>query len=509
MASSSEANNMQVHVVQFNNSGKIQQIRLYWDQGSLLKQVEVISARNRNWPIKNGEDQIKLIKTSASDPSSVESVSKSMGDVSITTRPASVSNPTRDPHASLALFGSTNEKEHDAMPDRPIDARRAGARPPTRDYTELFAAAMNDPNEREHSVSPQKEKSYARSGAGKNVQAPRIFDNENLPATIEPSPRKGGAGLNHSHFEFGDGTDEPKRAPMPARPRTKHDSQWGFEDFATPVKVPTRHRRDDEVNWGNGDDDDGIPAPVQKYGKSTDGGANNVTDGLSSRATTKTSNAGHLRRDAEPNFEFQDDGMPAVDRRTVYPRGQGSMNKNGHLYDSLYNENGMPPTPAKRNDGPTTTANTRERGQTFGTHFEIADDSQGLTERSANQNNRPQSVLGGSRTKGNKMFDQSWETGDASPASSKTAAQIKQANGKENGGISRKGAGQSNWSLTGEDEEAQGESNKKIYKTAGNGMGGRSGAGGRGWGIGDSDDESNAPTVQKHRQQTKSDAWEF
>ena len=40
-------------MVHFDKSGKITQIRQYWDQGSLLKQIDVIGARSRNWPIRD------------------------------------------------------------------------------------------------------------------------------------------------------------------------------------------------------------------------------------------------------------------------------------------------------------------------------------------------------------------------------------------------------------------------------------------------------------------------
>ena len=49
----------------FDSADKITQIRQYWDQGSLLKQIDVIGARSRNWPIREGSEQAKLIKASA------------------------------------------------------------------------------------------------------------------------------------------------------------------------------------------------------------------------------------------------------------------------------------------------------------------------------------------------------------------------------------------------------------------------------------------------------------
>src|SRR5271169_6614075 len=47
------------------NGGKIRSIRIYWDQATVLKQLEIVGARGRGWPITDGTAQIELInKTS-------------------------------------------------------------------------------------------------------------------------------------------------------------------------------------------------------------------------------------------------------------------------------------------------------------------------------------------------------------------------------------------------------------------------------------------------------------
>ena len=100
----------QVHIVHFDSADKITQIRQYWDQGSLLKQIDVIGARSRNWPIREGSEQAKLIKSSAqvaqpdSAPSSRPSTAtRGADEVSIRSR-GSTNNAMNDPHASLSLF---------------------------------------------------------------------------------------------------------------------------------------------------------------------------------------------------------------------------------------------------------------------------------------------------------------------------------------------------------------------------------------------------------------------
>lgn len=47
------------------NGGRIRSVRIYWDQATVLKQLEIVGARGRGWPITDGSHQIDLItKTS-------------------------------------------------------------------------------------------------------------------------------------------------------------------------------------------------------------------------------------------------------------------------------------------------------------------------------------------------------------------------------------------------------------------------------------------------------------
>jgi len=43
------------------NAGKIRSIRVYWDQATVLKQLQIVGARGRGWPITDGSSQIDLI----------------------------------------------------------------------------------------------------------------------------------------------------------------------------------------------------------------------------------------------------------------------------------------------------------------------------------------------------------------------------------------------------------------------------------------------------------------
>ena len=257
-----------MHIVHFDSSQKIQQIRLYWDQGSLLKLLDVIGSRGRNWPIRDGKDQARLIASSAADLSqsiglnrlAMENDSQDMSQTALTTKPRSQSkHVTRDPHASLALFGPRDEEQDLSLPT--AAARRASAKPPPRDYHDLFVGNESDasPVTREKVASPKKENMAPgpiapKGGAGKNYQPSRLFESDKsqpvIPATpvessgqfIKPDPKK------FSHFEFGDGND--KQQPMAARPRSKHQNNWDFADFVTPDKVSTKIRSQDVRHFG-------------------------------------------------------------------------------------------------------------------------------------------------------------------------------------------------------------------------------------------------------------------
>lgn len=102
-----------VYIVLFEQD-KIRDIRVFWDQATVLKQIEVIGARGRGWPVYDGPEQSRLLKQGAKPETR-------------TSRPASGSAPgpdmsrptagTHDPHASLNLYAAQpNEERGDFGP---------------------------------------------------------------------------------------------------------------------------------------------------------------------------------------------------------------------------------------------------------------------------------------------------------------------------------------------------------------------------------------------------------
>ncbi|KAL8839976.1 MAG: hypothetical protein Q9170_001518 [Blastenia crenularia] len=498
-----------VHIVHFDAQHKIQQLRLFWDQGCLLKQMDVIGARGKNWPIRDGKDHVRLITSSAaaaaSGGASRHTRSNGSGDPSeviITSRPTEArKTATRDPHASLSLFAGHDE-DYEASQKPTIAAPRGSARPPPRDWKELFAdndetpispqkppspkkavrpgskdqsarpqprdyhdlfvgdEADVSPSSKGRPASPQKENIAPKAGAGKNFQPNRLFENiGEHPATHganspdkarKPHPEK------FNHFDFGDETQEQKQETLPTRAKTKHQAQWGFEEFSTPEKPQQKVRSQDVRHFGWGDDDDSHESPA------------------------KNAHVSQSRPDAKSNFEFLDDNTPQK-RAAGLPRGHAGDRGAGLYKNNLFDE-GTPRSPEKRNAHPLgTVTNLMDRRKDFDPHFEMADEP-----RSGDKTEPSNKPVPEARAKAVKMMDAQWENRDQSPEP-RFQTQSR-AGGKENTGI----------------------------KTGGDGMGGRKGAT-RSWGFGDDSDEDGTDGMNggkfrpgKKQQAPKDDAfWDY
>ncbi|KAK4240048.1 hypothetical protein C8A03DRAFT_42423 [Achaetomium macrosporum] len=425
------------HIVTFNDEGKIKSIRQSWDQGALLKQVEVIGRSGQNWPIRDSKEQISLIAKCVKG----DGVPAAPTQVLPTRSRGSSTNAMRDPHATLDLFAPREELEN--VPAAVVSPY-AGRRPRQRSFTEILGdEPIEEPgspsNGRERSQSPSKMVA-PKVGAGKNFQPPRLFESEeddastdtqhertqSLGRVVRPDPKK------YEHFEFDDGSqsqEAPTPKPAPQQ-RSKRDSQWSFEDFVTPQKpVATRgmHRARDVRHWGEDNDVlENTPAPRPAVAKP--------------------------RRDAEAHFELVDDGPASEEPRGAGRPPRGTQHNEGlHLYDNrLHHEDGTVPSPGPAPLGNIT--NLKDRHKDFDPHFN-------LTDESPHHNDEPAKVPE-DRKKVVRMMESNWAPYDESPVSRK---ENDEPNGKRAGderGIviagdgmgGRKGTGR-NW-LTGEDDEA-------------------------------------------------------
>ncbi|CCE35420.1 uncharacterized protein CPUR_06850 [Claviceps purpurea 20.1] len=438
------------HIVTFDEEGKILQIRQQWDQGSLLKQMDVIGKSGRNWPIRDGRQQLTLIQSCLKSGGLVNNNNnntkpESHNDLVLRTRGNS-NNAMRDPHASLQLFG--NREELEAADSVAVVSPYAGKqRRGERSFTDVLG---DDPSGEHygggrhslHTSSPSK------AGQGKNFQPMRIFEGQEYKEEedqtmtpkskntfIRPHPRK------YNHFDLADGSD-PQDKPKPGvsnenRPKSKHDSQWDFQDFSTPSKhLPTKQLR---------------PQEARGWDTEADKEANQATQAQPCKG----------RRDAEAHFELQDDGerLPHQDRPNARPRGS-MQNDNMSLYKNKLFEPEHSTPEAPRALGNIT--NLGGRGKDFDPHFAMADESPAPAAGSRHQH------VPESRMKAVKQMDANWSSYDQSPVSHKE--------NKQHG-------------------EGKFLDDNKI-NIAGDGMGGRKGTN-RDWLYGDTDCDTPKPASRK------------
>lgn len=335
----------QFHVVKFDSDGKINTIQQSWDQGALLKQLDVIGKTGRNWPIRDSQEQIKLITRSrgqAAGPTPSQTVQRSRENST---------NALRDPHATLHNTGLSRPAEDE--PSR-IVSPFSGTRPRQRTFEEILGDEVDLPEHESPSraVAP-------KIGAGKNFQPSRLFDKpEDAPPEpdspddakapqrfMKPHPMK------YNHFDFADGTD-PADAPQAGiaidAVKSKHRSQWDFEDFVTPQKPkPSKMVQQQQIrHWGTDENDiDESPAKGPAPGKP--------------------------RRDAESQIELQDDGEEDQRNQRAGARPRGAMHNAGlGLYKNhMVSDDGSEPiqSPDARALGNIT--NLKNRSKIFDPHF--------------------------------------------------------------------------------------------------------------------------------------------
>ena len=355
-------------------------------------------------------------------------------------------NALRDPHASLHMMGSREERESQVNSEKVISPY-AGHRPQQRSFADILGDEAAQSAEEELS----RQRSPAKAGANQNYQPMRLFDGQEEQAEPETPQKSKLSHINnnpkkYSHFEF---ADEPDETPQPAAgqpTRTKHDSQFSFGDFYTPAKpqatrgAPTRAQ--DVRHWDYDREAIGeTPAPVLGKG----------------------------RRDAETHFELMDDGE-RTDTSVLTHRPRGSAHNEGlGLYkNNLFKEDNEESTPvSNRTLGNIT--NLKDRGKDFEAHWEMKD------EPTPGPKQAP--ALSEARKKAVKMMDHNWSPYGDSPA-------------KENQNANQ---------VTDRVSESFHHSNINI---AGDGMGGKKGTN-RDWLYGGGEEQPDGPKAVAPKKQNK------
>lgn len=348
--------------------------------------MEIIGKSGRNWPIKDGREQLALIQSSLKSGGSASGASAQEHKAPVTHARGQSTNVLRDPHATLHMQATREELEN--IENERIASPYAGNRPKQRSFMEVFGDGTDDAegSSRQQNMSPGK------GGSGKNFQPMRLFDGQE-DVEEEDTPKGGNANRyvrpnpgKYTHFDFADGND-PQDAPKPGVPfdqrtKTKKDSQWSFDDFTTPSKPkPGKTIRHQDVrHWDTDRETFAGETPAQ---------------------------AGKARRDAEAHFELQDDGERVVRPDRPGTRAKGSVhNEQLGLYkNKLFDQEEATPD-AKRALGNIT--NLNHRGKDFDPHFSMADES-------PSHQHQSQAKLPETRQKAVKMMDANWSAYDESP----------------------------------------------------------------------------------------------
>ncbi|RAH66247.1 uncharacterized protein BO66DRAFT_186661 [Aspergillus aculeatinus CBS 121060] len=399
-----------VHIVRFNAQQQIQNVRIYWDQASLLKQVEVIGSRARGWPIRDAKDQFRLLKSAISSSPS----DHGPGSASAPAPPASTEEKARvperqiaspgkkyikDPHAADSLFELLSPGKDSKDRGEPVRAPRApaSAQPPARDYGELFLSTEGDFDNDTPDASPSRKRIPPKAGT-KNLQPSRIFDHDEAATkeglqqiAYKAHPKR------YDHFELGGDNSTREVHEKPGRPVSRQAPHWDFEDFVTPEK-PKRQLRGEEIRhfgWGD-DEQEPTSVPVR-------------------------SRAQHPRPDAETHFSVTETPEERPGGRIISSfQNKGLGLYKNHLFDNKeddeFSQNANAPLSRVNNNG-------ANRKKELETHWDMADESPRDSKRNA-ENRKP---IPGDRQKAVKALEPSWDTYDQSPEPTKMAPPQRQS----------------------------------------------------------------------------------
>jgi len=426
-------------MVHFDNANQITQIRVSWDQACLLKQVGVIGSRGNNWPVVDGKEQIRLISHSSTAAVAERASSPRGRSPQEEDFPARDHSPSKkhikDPYASLDLFSpKTSDENRGGAPSNPI-APRASARPPPREMSELFVAGHEDyePSPA-NGGSPKKTvttTAVAPKGAGsKKFMPSRLFEDDSDAKTAvgyKSNPAK------YDHFDIGDEMEgdplqykgkvgaESKEA-IPIRPRSnKHLSQWNFQDFTTPQKLPQKVRGQDVVHFSWEEEaEPSVDSPGKRAGASKPRRDADTHFELQDDGTPIERHVvPQPRKDAETHFELRDEATPTGTRVANRPAPGGrdyqSLYKN-NLYEEDFEDHGTGSEKAPL----ATITNNAGRKHDFSSHWTMSGSSP-ATEKTNNEN-KPVGGGGGDHLKVVQSLDAHWGSYGQSPEQVKKPA---------------------------------------------------------------------------------------
>ncbi|KAJ5528161.1 hypothetical protein N7513_012320 [Penicillium frequentans] len=435
-----------LHIVRWNAQHEIQQVRIYWDQGSLLKEVEMIGARSRNWPIRTGLEHIRLLRSAANAqpaPPLAPSQEEFKEPPRATWLPWQATHqgplrrrlPCQPPLARdtteilmvlapclsfcrLArppLLPSSLMRRHlrnplratcpislltRMLPPTPSKAERviapkAGARKP-RDEDNLDqdrAPYRSNPKRFNHfeigaDNADLEVSERAPKGSVGNLQETR--DEINLDQTRAPyksNPKR------FNHFEIGADDREPEKTDESKRGKPRNQSQWDFGDVATPKKAAPVHvgLSEQDRNFGCSDEAGAPTPPVRQH-------------------------VNKPRRDADVHFQMNEDTEEDDGRiiSSYQSRGQG-------LYENRLFDEGE--QESKGSAPLSQLSNNSNRQKSSDVHWAMGDISPAVSKKDDKNVPVPED-----RLKSVKMMESSWDNYDQSPEPIRTATSLRNPN---------------------------------------------------------------------------------
>lgn len=366
---------MQIHIVHFDTEQQIKQIRIHWDQASLLRQVEVIGARGRAWPIRDGKDQIRLLKTAEAERSTAAVPGLE------TERPARSSSPSKrhikDPYSAGSLDDLLSPSKEAAE----REARAAKSSSPGKRYTKdpygagslneilspskpapapvaPFARSSGQPASRNFSDIFQKDDDVPDSPSRPQRRAPRVpeeDESESGPVGEDRSFYKSNPSrFDHFDITGNDTSREIKHETRSQRSNLYAAGHWDFgDDYTTPVKN-TRAPRGEEVRHFDLSEDES-PEKLKII---------------------------KPRRDTTRHFDLSDDDND--DGRIISSFGGRSKRLyENRLFDDAEGQGPMPSEREKKNEPLAVAGNAANRKKNFNPHFDFADDSQNTPQPTA------------------------------------------------------------------------------------------------------------------------------
>ncbi|OQE91292.1 hypothetical protein PENNAL_c0010G00049 [Penicillium nalgiovense] len=390
-----------VHIVHFDANQQIKQIRIYWDQASLLKQVEIIGARGRQWPVRDGKDQVRLLRNAETARSAPSQPSSQNAETKLPHRSSSpAKRRIKDPYAAESLTELLSpskevaEIESRAEPPRPASSNKSKRY--TQDpygagsLTEIlsptkkvpapvapYAPASGRPAVRNFSDIFMKDDDVPDSPTKSKPRAPRVFEEEEKagPGPVDEDRHfyKSAAG-KYDHFEIGGDNSEREMKAEVKQANPKQSTHWDFDDVETPAKGSRPARGHEVRHFGFGDNEEGTGSPHAKL---------NVTK---------------PRRDADRHFEMTDEETEDDGRIVSSFRGRGK----GLYENRLFEEEEGQHQREKKNEPLSTAGNFANRKKNSVAQFELTDESPAAKENKPTQNHETH----------HKMMESHWHNYD-------------------------------------------------------------------------------------------------